>query len=61
MGKYHVTIEGLVRKTIVIDSDEVQDEAEAEEWAHEQFVVAPEEGVPEDYNQYTINVEYEED
>lgn len=53
---YHVRIKGSVTKTIVIGKDEVDSEDEAIERAHEMFVMTHEEGVPEHYNEETIDV-----
>lgn len=54
MSKFAITIRATVTKTIVVDA-ESQAEAIAE--AHDLFTVQCEEGVDEDYNEETIDVE----
>jgi len=49
---YEVVIEGVVRKTIKVKANS---EDEATELAHELFTVAPENLMPEDYNEQTIS------
>jgi hypothetical protein len=60
MKYYDVVIEARISKTIRVPADEVEDETEAEEYAHESFSVLND-GLPESYNQDTIRVEIVEE
>lgn len=60
MKYYDVVIEARIAKTVRIPADEVENEDEAVEYAHESFSVLND-GSPEDYHQDTIRVEIVEE
>ena len=54
MKKYDVTIRAYITKTVRV---EAENEDDAIDLAHQDFNYLPEKGVPEDYDEETMNVE----